>query len=187
MTNHAQKSEEKRKLPPKQNIMSAFHLSEIYMKYLLIIIGLSLLGCGIREDDPAEIVFGVYCGECHKDCSTMTRVTADRSTVDTTYSFFYWLFEGKKNGGNYESLSNVGLSHKTHQLIKGILKEVPSNMNKYEERIGCPDCADDCGIYLRVENRQWLIEPKEYTDPELSRFVHIAWSYDSIVRREVFR
>jgi hypothetical protein len=117
----------------------------------------------------------------------MTKVTEDNSTVDTTHTFFNWLFEGKQNGELYSNNSKVKLSNETHQIIKGILKVIPSKMNEYEERLGCPDCADGCGIYLQAGEKHWLIDPKEYEDKELSYFVDIALSYDSIVRQEIFK
>ncbi|MBN8653711.1 MAG: hypothetical protein J0L67_19940 [Cytophagales bacterium] len=116
----------------------------------------------------------------------MIKVTEYEATVDTTHAFFEWLFDGRKKGGIYHNISRVRLSSETHQIIKGILTDIPSKMSVYDQSVGCPDCADGCGIYLQVSDKHWLIDPKEYDDGELSEFIKLVWSYDSIVRQEIF-
>lgn len=96
-----------------------------------------------------QIVFGVYCGFCAKNCATMFRFnnTGNNMTlmVDSTDSFF-------KNNG-VVTFNTVVSNVNRIDLAHSIMGQIPTELlttDKETERFGCPDCADGCGIYFEL-------------------------------------
>lgn len=113
-----------------------------------------------------EIVFGVYCGFCAKNCATMFKFnnTGNNMTlmVDSTDSYF-------KNDGIVQ-FSTVVTDINRIDIAHSILGQIPTEFlttAKDSARYGCPDCADGCGIYFELTQKNKT--KKFYIDNQTSQ------------------
>lgn len=145
----------------------------IKFRHIAVILFALLTGCSqpggekpnkIRETTsphPLSIIFGVYCGECMRHCATMYcyNMTGNSTNlfVDSTDSYF-------KNSGNIVCNTPVTDTGK-FQIASTLVQKIPASFSKQgpeEQRFGCPDCTDGCGIYF--EWRQAAVTRKFYID-----------------------
>jgi hypothetical protein len=116
----------------------------------------------LPPDRPGNYtIFGYYCGMCVKACNSFWLVDenglfADRSgkfweTRDVRY------FRGK------------GICGAEHEKTIALIKKIPvefTRLDKGERQVGCPDCRDQCGLYLQITNG--IITRSVFLDPEAS-------------------
>ena len=113
-----------------------------------------------------QIVFGVYCGFCAKNCATMFRFdnTGNNMTlmVDSTDSYF-------KNDGIIR-FSTMVTDINRIDLAHSIMGQIPTELlttAKDTARYGCPDCTDGCGIYFELTQNNKV--KKFYIDNQTSQ------------------
>lgn len=102
---------------------------------------------GFRNDPHAYILFGMYCGECGSHCATMFlyNIGGNANTLLADYTDSYF----NNNGKVICSTPTVDIK-KIH-LARSIIDKIPSRLlttSRPQERFGCPDCTDGCGIYF---------------------------------------
>ncbi|MGZ8536480.1 MAG: hypothetical protein ACXWV4_13175 [Flavitalea sp.] len=115
--------------------MGCYFLSLIVLIYILS-------SCSHVERATGEITIGVYCGMCKGSCfqgytisgSTVTRISA-------------------KYHDQLQNRISTSTAIEEAMRVKDILKSLPDDLRKYPQTIGCPDCHDQCGVYLSIKNR----------------------------------
>ncbi|QGW29212.1 hypothetical protein [Phnomibacter ginsenosidimutans] len=113
------------------------------------------------QQQPVYIIFGVYCGECLGHCATMysynMKSDSNQLFVDTTDSFF------KLNG---RIICKTPIQDPTKLLIVNkLVQQIPNTFldtDVREQKLGCPDCTDGCGIYFELGQKN--ISKKFYID-----------------------
>jgi hypothetical protein len=116
----------------------------------------------VSEDRSLDkIVFGIYCGECSRNCATMYayNMNGNRLTFLADYTDTYF-----KNFGKINFSSELHDSF-YYRIGNAIVMAIPDSLlinRKNEERFGCPDCTDGCGIYFETdkngERRKFYID-----------------------------
>lgn len=132
---------------------------------LFIVIIVTSLSCSDTNFDNEETIIGIYCGECVGNCFQGYIIIGD-SVTKLSAKYFDQL----------ENNSKTKISVEEKNQVKNLLKFLPSNVEKYKGAIGCPDCHDQCGIYLSLKNKgkttTILIDPdKEKHPKEFEKFV----------------
>ena len=123
---------------------------------------------------PEYILFGRFCGECGSHCATMFRYNMGGNSntlfVDYTDSYF------NKNGKI--ACATLITDNEKYILAGSVIKKIPAqllNTSNPQERFGCPDCTDGCGIYFefglagKVKRFSIDTETSELT-PEMKSF-----------------
>ena len=93
------------------------------------------------------LIFGKFCGMCPKNCATMYTYNmmgnVNTLFVDESDGFF----KGKIVSG--APLNKIEF----HQLAGGVFQKLPRLLiqsKETETTFGCPDCADQCGLYVEI-------------------------------------
>ncbi|MBY5958531.1 hypothetical protein KUV50_10335 [Membranicola marinus] len=133
------------------------------MKYLIL--GIALLtwvscskeGVELKAND--FLIFGRFYGECRgKDCVKMFKLTSDQLLEDTADSYLATEFDF------------VPLSNDKYQQVKDLMNAIPGQLlNEEEDTIGCPDCADQGGLYIEFSDNgktnSWRIDQNKSAVP----------------------
>lgn len=107
------------------------------------------------------IVFGQFCSECGGECATMYKLdnVSNKLLVDHTDSYWEYKWEMPMRFETH-------IDNETKILLaKQVLDSIPESIlaaSKRAERFGCPDCTDNCGIFL--ETKCYTIIKKFYFD-----------------------
>jgi hypothetical protein len=112
------------------------------------------------------IIFGRYCGECMGECATMYKFDLVNRTLFADHSDSYW--EHHSNG-TMKFATTISDST-VIALVEEIGDEIPEeiiNAPAGEQRFGCPDCADGCGIFF--ETGKDKISRKFYIDNQTDK------------------
>ncbi|HEX2630981.1 MAG TPA: hypothetical protein VHM26_18320 [Chitinophagaceae bacterium] len=56
------------------------------------------------------------------------------------------------------------------KAFRELINLLPSNLDTYPDRIGCPDCHDQCGIQVVTSTRTIVIDPADYPT-EFNKFM----------------
>ena len=97
------------------------------------------------ENQLAAIVFGKYCGHCLDNCTDMFRYDISSNTVQADSTDGYL----RKSSFQFD----VQLTQDRHSIANALVEKMPAQLNSVADtltRIGCPDCADQCGYYLET-------------------------------------
>jgi hypothetical protein len=135
-----------------------------FLTFTLVV--LTLLSCGLRIDSEKEdTIIGVYCGMCQGSCFQGYSITND--SVSSVSAKYY---------DKLDSTSRVRVSPEEEKKVRDLLKLLPADINEYERKYGCPDCHDQCGVYISLKSEGTekiiLIDPVEGKHPkELAPFV----------------
>jgi hypothetical protein len=100
--------------------------------------------------NPDFIVFGIFCGECVGECSTMYKLDflKNKLLVDHSDSYFKSFNETPtKFESEIQDASKLSIA----KNIAGNIPDIILSSNKISEKFGCPDCSDGCGIYLELQ------------------------------------
>jgi hypothetical protein len=123
------------------------------MKYyyaLLLIMATSMAKAQLKVDN---VVFGIFCGKCSKHCATLYAYSSqDQKTlyVDSTDSYF------QQRDAPIICQTPVHDSAKI-QLVQQLIADIPDELlyrTELTRTFGCPDCSDQCGIYMEFVNHQ---------------------------------
>lgn len=138
--------------------------------YLSLLTALSALLFSIacnKDDDgsaPAPppsstydyLIFGHYYGMCGgEECVEVFRLNDKRLQEDTTDQ--YPILPGFYNG------SFITLDNAEHKLVKDLITYFPDSLLTRNDTVfGCPDCADQGGLYIEYHfnsiDRYWRID-----------------------------
>jgi hypothetical protein len=133
---------------------------------LLTALVLTLFSCGNSTYYKSqETIIGIYCGQCEGNCFQGYAISGD-SILKVSAKYHDQLKAGDRMKASKEEAKQV----------RDLLKLLPSNLDKYQGTIGCPDCHDQCGIYLSWNNSTGMkaihIDPDKDKHPqELDAFV----------------
>lgn len=91
---------------------------------------------------PDSVVWGIYCGECVGNCSTMRKIDSSSLNIDKSNKFF------NSKPSNY-LFKGTNEPKSEYEKYKWILEEpVPTIIDKKFEIFGQPDAYDQCGYYI---------------------------------------
>jgi len=95
-----------------------------------------------------QITFGVYCGECYKNCATMYRYTTGDKSFAADYTDAFFNRDGKPIpfGTSLKDAAYVAIGDDIIAHIPKLLLD----SEKDTDNFGCPDCTDGCGIYFEM-------------------------------------
>ena len=124
-------------------------------------------------DKPAdEVVWGVYCGECETNCSTVYQIKQGKLHVDKSDKVLDAIWNKDLPRYKFEGRQ---LSKDEYLKYEWVLGGVPQELFKYEQVIGKPDVHDQCGYFLRIfkagKETNKLIDP-EAVPKDIQEFVY---------------
>jgi len=118
----------------------------IILVTLIVITGCSVENKLISNSD--YIIYGVYCGECIGDCTTMYKLTNNDLFIDSTNRWWQARFKGKK----YSFKGNI-LNKKYFLEAENLKAQIPSVLITSKDKVfGTPDNRDQCGVYVQLKN-----------------------------------
>ena len=118
------------------------------------------------------VVWGVYCGECETNCSTIYQIKQGELNVDKSDKVFDAIRNRDLHSYKFEGKQ---LSRDEYLKYEWVLGSVPDELFKYELIVGQPDAHDQCGYFLRIfkagEETNKLIDP-EAVPKDIQEFVY---------------
>ncbi len=111
---------------------------------MLVICSLSVSRAAAQRVVLDKLVFGTYYGMCRADCINIYCVESNQLQKDDSVTYgkldwFYYFTPSRK------------MDAAKHKLAKGLLSQVPMELlAKNRTTIGCPDCADQGGIFIQA-------------------------------------
>ena len=141
------------------------------LKYLFsVCIILTFLSCNqdddIKVNDIDYLIFGHFYGQCFgDDCVQTFKLTQTK------------LFEDSVDDYSGSTFSFSELPNGKFEEVKGLIDAIPSQLlNAKEYSFGCPDCADQGGIFIQYSQngkvKGWRIDQSKESIPSyLHEFV----------------
>lgn len=134
------------------------------MKYTLIGLSLMLISLcskenGMFTDENDYLIFGHFYGEClGEECVEIFKLTQNELYEDTTGGYLSTEFDF------------VLLKNESYEKTRDLIDAVPSQLLREEvDAFGCPDCADQGGLYIEVVNKgkkmKWQIDHNKSAVP----------------------
>jgi len=126
--------------------------------FLIICLCLPIMACTDNEQvcvfgEGDYLIFGTFYGECAGNCTVVYKIQNN------------FLFEDDQEIGIPEEIPFLPapLSNTKYQIAEEMLSTFPSDLlNSDKDIYGCPDCADQGGVYLETgkgnETRKWRID-----------------------------
>ncbi|MGN6648076.1 MAG: hypothetical protein ACTHJT_16250 [Cytophaga sp.] len=112
------------------------------------------------------IIFGRFCGECMGECATMYKFDPVNRTLFADHSDSYWKYHSDGTMKFATTISDPAVI----ALVQEIPDEIPDELlhaEAGEQRFGCPDCADGCGIFFEIGKGK--ISRKFYIDNQTDK------------------
>jgi hypothetical protein len=135
--------------------------------YLIIIsLALAVSSCAVTKATEQELtIIGRNCGMCRGTCFKGYQITGDTINVVEAASSDKLAYATLTKG-----------SADDERQFRELLELLPSVTWPSSERIGCPDCHDQCGIYVYISKgskiKTVMIDPDAGAVPkELAPFV----------------
>ena len=134
------------------------------MKYMIIGLSALLVSFCSKEDgltlnDNDYFVFGHFYGFCiGEDCVKVFKLTKDQLFEDTTDNYLATDFDF------------IPMGKEKFELVKDLIHAIPDQLLKEDKgTIGCPDCADQGGLYIEISNKgriqSWRIDQNKSAVP----------------------
>lgn len=134
------------------------------MKYLVLgFTALFLALCskevGTVQSEMDYLIFGHYYGHCGgEECVEIFKLTDDM------------LFEDVADTYNATEFDFSPLGNEKFEIAQVLYQTLPAQLlNSTESTFGCPDCADQGGLYIEIatndESRSWRIDQNERMVP----------------------
>jgi hypothetical protein len=98
-----------------------------------------------------EMVFGRFCKECPRDCAPMFRLNTMGNATTLWADFEDNYFKGDSALEFKTKLNN----QKKLEIAFQIMGKLPRSLQEWKANpytFGCPDCTDECGIYVEFAN-----------------------------------
>ena len=105
-----------------------------------------------KQSPPDYLIFGHYYGHCLGEaCVEIFKLTSDGLFEDTSDSYLSSQFEF------------LPLDTEKYEVARGLKQALPAPLlHSTEASFGCPDCADQGGLYIEIssngERRNWRID-----------------------------
>ncbi len=133
-----------------------------------------------------QIIFGIYCGECNKNCATMYcyNMMGNANTLFVDYTDSYFRSNGEINFATQITDRNK------FKLASDIVAHIPKYLlttNKKSEKFGCPDCSDGCGIYFEILQDRNRIIKKFYIDTDTSQLTGDVKTFSTYLRTTIHK
>lgn len=100
------------------------------------------------KENVQHIVFGRYCGMSPGNNATLYKVDIanDRLYIDTSNTFM-------NDYGKTLTFPSTPAPADQYRMAEEIVSRIPDSLflAPNEERFGCPDCADGCGIFFEIQ------------------------------------
>jgi hypothetical protein len=136
-------------------------------KLMLLLLTVLVFGACKESEEPLQdaFVFGRWSAFCTGNCIQIYKLENDKLYVDNLNSF---------REAATITYKPTPLSNQYVAKAKSLRDSFPQSLleNPFSV-IGCPDCADQGGIYLAFDNREgtlyWQIDADETTWPEVIR------------------
>jgi len=114
-------------------------------KLALIILLFSYAVPGFGEANfPDKVIWGMYCGECIGNCSTMREITNNKLSIDKSNN--YLISDPYKFNYKFKGVPEPSAEFEKYKWI--LNKSVPGILSKSTMIFGQPDAYDQCGYYL---------------------------------------
>jgi len=120
----------------------------------------------VSGPEYGQIIFGKYCGFCGSNCTDMFQYNlkgnATTLLADTT--------DGFMKHGKFQF--NWYLTQEQHSIANAFVENIPSALKTTSDtltRFGCPDCADQCGLYLETADYELNNRKKFYFDTDTAQ------------------
>ena len=140
------------------------------IRYFLLC-SLVLFSSAACDKQADEVVWGVYCGECDSNCSTIYQIKQGKLHVDKSDKVFDAIWNKDLPSYKFEGKQLSGDEYLKYEWVLG---SVPQELFQYEQVIGKPDVHDQCGYFLRIlkagEETNKLIDP-EAVPRDIQEFV----------------
>jgi hypothetical protein len=141
---------------------------------LLLFIITSIIGCADHEikkeeTEQYDFAFGSFYGECMGEQCVEFFIVREGKLFENTSD----QYPNQQEEYTFNAL--VELDQQNYELVKNIRDGIPADLfDQRQTVIGCPDCSDGGGIYLKVtrngEARHWYIDAQR-TEPYLENFI----------------
>ena len=127
--------------------MSYLAFKLLFLRALTLLIAVALLaGARVYAQRVVldKLVFGTYYGMCRIDCINIYCVESNQLQKDDSVTYgkldwFYYFTPTRK------------MDAAKHKFAKGLLSQVPMELlSRNRTTIGCPDCADQGGIFIQA-------------------------------------
>ena len=123
--------------------------------YILIIILGTIHSCQNSEAPLKESTLGIACGQCGGQCFQGFKISKDR-VLKLSAPYYNEL----------EKAVTAPASSSEANAARKLLSLLPKDLEKYPDKIGCPDCADQCAIYISTQSsggiKTIVIDPNEH-------------------------
>jgi len=134
----------------------------------LLTASLLLFSCKKNPEPPADyLVFGTFSAGCETGCFKLFQLSNGQ-----LYKAIpgYSLVQPQT-----QKFSSDPLPAEKYMLARELMEDFPAYLsNSTEEVFGCPNCADQGGLYLEQQQngivRKWKIDPNDHPD-ELSSYL----------------
>jgi hypothetical protein len=131
---------------------------------ILFILPAMISGCTIDgKKSVQETMIGIACGECEGKCFHGYRLTTAGVSKFTT------IYLDDLDKAQWSKAMDFEA-----ERVKKIVSLLPPNLEQYPSRIGCPDCADQCAIYIATQTevgvKMIVVDPSSYPK-EFTAFV----------------
>jgi hypothetical protein len=124
-------------------------------------------GTAISSND---ISIGVSCGMCRGECFKGYRVKGG------VVEHFAAPYLGKMDSARIEKATPT--QEKDFRELVSLLPV----LDNYPERIGCPDCHDQCGVQVSTASKTIMIDPADYP-AEFNKFMQKLREMEILGRR----
>ncbi len=119
----------------------------------------------LETNSDDYMIFGTYHGFCMGDCTHLYKLEKGKLYPDAVERVY-------PSAEQRDSLifSETPLAQELYALAKTLRDSIPNELlTTEEERIGCPDCADQGGIYIEIKIgdtiKSWNIDTQESSLP----------------------
>jgi hypothetical protein len=133
------------------------------MRFLFVsaVLALIVSSCKTASTSAAssnDISIGRACGMCRSECFKGFRLKGD------VVERFTAAYLGKMDSAKIESVTPL-----QEKDFRELVTLLPDDLSKYPDRVGCPDCHDQCGVQIVTAAKTIMIDPADYPK-EFGRF-----------------
>jgi len=111
--------------------------------------GMLLVSCGSSSEDAPKaetLVFGTYFGMCQGTCFVTYRLASGVLQADRNETYI---------SGDYTFEPTETLPAEDYTRVAGLLTTIPAVLRNGDGgTLGCPDCADQGGVYVDFTDAQ---------------------------------
>jgi hypothetical protein len=136
--------------------------------FLSLSILIAICSCKSDLKPSRPVIIGFCCGECSGKCFRGYLIS-DTAVyeVEGTYC------------DNIDTSTKQRVNKTIENKVREIFGVLPPGYAKYQDTIGCPDCHDQCAVFIStggIPGHRAIIDPDNSKHPkELDEFVRRIW------------